>query len=123
MTSLSQSQFCYAFKQSTGMPPYRWQLAARVSRGQALLTRASVSERLVLGSASVDAEFGENRDDVALGGVERAATLPRAAAKREIFRDCRAGRRRAGFVAIPQTAQQVKERYVDPVRAVVPDRC
>jgi hypothetical protein len=22
-----------------------------------------------------------------------------------------------GFVAIPQTAQQVKERYVDPVRA------
>lgn len=23
-----------------------------------------------------------------------------------------------GFVAIPQTAQQVKERYVDPVRAV-----
>jgi hypothetical protein len=23
----------------------------------------------------------------------------------------------SGFVAIPQTAQQVKERYVDPVRA------
>lgn len=43
---LSQSHFSRAFKASTGMAPYRWQLDARIRRAQALLldTRASLDE-------------------------------------------------------------------------------
>jgi AraC family transcriptional regulator len=44
MAGLSQSHFSRAFKASTGMAPYRWQLDARIRRAQALLldTRASL---------------------------------------------------------------------------------
>lgn len=44
LAGLSQSHFSRAFKASTGMAPYRWQLDARIRRAQALLieTRASL---------------------------------------------------------------------------------
>jgi AraC family transcriptional regulator len=44
LVGLSQSHFSRAFKASTGMAPYRWQLDARIRRAQALLidTRASL---------------------------------------------------------------------------------
>ena len=46
MAGLSQSHFSRAFKASTGMAPYRWQLDARIRRAQALLidTRASLDQ-------------------------------------------------------------------------------
>jgi AraC family transcriptional regulator len=37
LVGLSQSHFSRAFKASTGMAPYRWQLDARIRRAQALL--------------------------------------------------------------------------------------
>lgn len=37
MASLSQAHFSRAFKASTGMAPYRWQLDARIRRAQVLL--------------------------------------------------------------------------------------
>jgi AraC-like DNA-binding protein len=37
LVDLSQSHFSRAFKASTGMAPYRWQLDARIRRAQALL--------------------------------------------------------------------------------------
>jgi AraC-like DNA-binding protein len=37
LAGLSQSQFARSFKISTGMPPYRWSLAARIKRAQELL--------------------------------------------------------------------------------------
>ena len=37
LAGLSQSHFSRAFKASTGMAPYRWQLDARIRRAQALL--------------------------------------------------------------------------------------
>jgi len=37
MTELSQSHFSRAFKASTGMAPYQWQLDARIRRAKALL--------------------------------------------------------------------------------------
>ena len=43
MVGLSQSHFSRLFKVSTGMPPYRWQLNARVRRAQALLLDTSAS--------------------------------------------------------------------------------
>jgi transcriptional regulator GlxA family with amidase domain len=42
MTGLSQSHFGRAFKASTGMPPHRWQLQARVRRAQRLLVEADM---------------------------------------------------------------------------------
>jgi len=46
LAGLSQSHFSRAFKASTGIAPYRWQLDARIRRAQALLmdTRASLDE-------------------------------------------------------------------------------
>jgi AraC family transcriptional regulator len=46
LTGLSQWHFSRAFKGSTGMAPYRWQLGARVQRAQSLLldTRASLEQ-------------------------------------------------------------------------------
>lgn len=46
MADLSQSHFSRAFKASTGMAPYQWQLDARIRRAQALLvdTDASLDE-------------------------------------------------------------------------------
>jgi AraC-like DNA-binding protein len=41
MAGLSQSHFSRAFKASTGMAPYRWQLDARIRRAQALLIDTS----------------------------------------------------------------------------------
>ncbi len=43
MAGLSQSHFSRAFKASTGMAPYRWQLDARIRRAQALLINTSSS--------------------------------------------------------------------------------
>jgi AraC-like DNA-binding protein len=42
MTGLSPSHFGRAFKASTGMPPHRWQLEARVRRAQRLLVDADM---------------------------------------------------------------------------------
>jgi AraC family transcriptional regulator len=46
LAGLSASHFSRAFKASTGMAPYRWQLDARIRRAQALLidTRASLDQ-------------------------------------------------------------------------------
>jgi len=43
LTRLSQSHFSRAFKASTGMAPYRWQLDARIRRAQALLIDSPLS--------------------------------------------------------------------------------
>jgi len=43
LAGLSQSHFSRAFKASTGMAPYRWQLDARIRRAQALLIDSSAS--------------------------------------------------------------------------------
>jgi AraC-like DNA-binding protein len=40
LAGTSQSHFCHAFKASTGLPPHRWQLEARIRQSQALLSRA-----------------------------------------------------------------------------------
>ena len=37
LAGLSQSQFARLFKSSTGMPPYKWSLDARIKRAQDLL--------------------------------------------------------------------------------------
>lgn len=46
LAGLSQSHYSRAFKASTGMAPYRWQLQARIERAQALLleTRSSLED-------------------------------------------------------------------------------
>ncbi|WP_211461031.1 helix-turn-helix domain-containing protein [Collimonas silvisoli] len=46
MAGLSQAHFSRAFKASTGMAPYRWQLDARIRRAQMMLidTRASLDQ-------------------------------------------------------------------------------
>ncbi|WP_413989120.1 helix-turn-helix domain-containing protein [Labrys okinawensis] len=46
LAGLSQSHFSHAFKASTGMAPYRWQLDARIRRAQTMLidTRASLDQ-------------------------------------------------------------------------------
>lgn len=43
LTGLSQSHFSKAFKASTGLAPYRWQLDARIRRAQALLIDTDAS--------------------------------------------------------------------------------
>jgi len=43
LADLSQSQFSRAFKASTGMAPYRWQLDARIRRAQTLLIDTSAT--------------------------------------------------------------------------------
>ncbi|WP_437728540.1 helix-turn-helix domain-containing protein [Sorangium sp. So ce861] len=43
LTGLSQGHFARAFKASTGMAPYRWQLERRIGRAQALLLDARSS--------------------------------------------------------------------------------
>ena len=43
LVGLSQSHFSRAFKASTGMAPYRWQLDARVRRAQAMLIETNAS--------------------------------------------------------------------------------
>jgi AraC-like DNA-binding protein len=39
LVGTSQSHFCHAFKATTGLPPHRWQLEARIRQSQALLSR------------------------------------------------------------------------------------
>lgn len=39
LTGLSQSYFCSAFRESTGMPPQQWQMKARVERAKNLLKK------------------------------------------------------------------------------------
>lgn len=43
MADLSQSHFSRAFKASTGVAPYRWQLEARIRRAQSLLIDSNAS--------------------------------------------------------------------------------
>jgi AraC family transcriptional regulator len=43
LVGLSQSQFARAFKTSTGAPPYRWFVEARIKRAQELLLQGSTS--------------------------------------------------------------------------------
>ena len=43
LAGLSQAHFSRAFKASTGMAPYRWQLDARIRRAQGLLIDTSTS--------------------------------------------------------------------------------
>jgi AraC-like DNA-binding protein len=38
LAGTSQSHFCHAFKATTGLPPHRWQLEARVRQAQAMLS-------------------------------------------------------------------------------------
>lgn len=40
LTGLSQSYFCSAFRETTGMPPQQWQMKARVERAKSLLKDA-----------------------------------------------------------------------------------
>jgi AraC-like DNA-binding protein len=47
MTGLSQSHFAHAFKASTGMPPHRWQLHARIVRAKRLLVDGDMPLALV----------------------------------------------------------------------------
>jgi AraC family transcriptional regulator len=43
LVGLSPSHFSQAFRKSTGMPPYRWQLSSRVRKAQALLLEGKLS--------------------------------------------------------------------------------
>ena len=43
LAGLSQSQFARSFKISTGMPPYKWFLDARIKRAQELLLHGNES--------------------------------------------------------------------------------
>lgn len=43
IAKLSQSQFARAFRDSTGMPPYRYILQARIQRAQQMLEIANLS--------------------------------------------------------------------------------
>ncbi len=43
LTGLSQSYFCSAFKASTGMPPHKWQMRARIDRAKALLVKPDMT--------------------------------------------------------------------------------
>lgn len=43
IAKLSQSQFARAFRDSTGMPPYRYILQARIKRAQQMLEMANLS--------------------------------------------------------------------------------
>ncbi|MBV9076534.1 MAG: helix-turn-helix domain-containing protein [Methylobacteriaceae bacterium] len=41
LVGLSATHFCNAFKQSTGLPPHRWQMRKRVERAKELMTSSS----------------------------------------------------------------------------------
>jgi len=55
LTGLSQSHFSHAFKVSTGMPPYRWQLEMRVRHAQQLL----LDGRNTLAEVALATGFGD----------------------------------------------------------------
>lgn len=61
LTSMSQSRFYAAFKRSTGLPPYRYQLEARIRRAQAqMLSRPNTSLAEIAGHCGFadQAHFG-----------------------------------------------------------------
>lgn len=76
---LSQSHFSRAFKASTGMAPYRWQLDARIRRAQALLLNGT-------GSLDDIAEATGFADGVHLGRTFRKLTGATPAAWRRDHR-------------------------------------
>ncbi|WP_254424324.1 helix-turn-helix transcriptional regulator [Thalassospira marina] len=41
LTGLSQSYFCSAFRESTGMPPQQWQMKARINRAKDMLQNSN----------------------------------------------------------------------------------
>ncbi|OSQ36765.1 helix-turn-helix domain-containing protein [Thalassospira mesophila] len=43
MAGLSQSYFCSAFRESTGMPPHKWQMKARIAQAKQMLKDRDVS--------------------------------------------------------------------------------
>jgi len=55
LTGLSESYFCSAFKASTGVPPHKWQMRARIDRAKALLSRADMTPA----AAAVAAGFSD----------------------------------------------------------------
>lgn len=55
VTGLSLSYFSHAFKVSTGVPPHRWQLSARVQRAQELL----LSRRMPISDIAVATGFAD----------------------------------------------------------------
>ncbi|WP_236025134.1 helix-turn-helix domain-containing protein [Arenibaculum pallidiluteum] len=55
LTGLSQSYFCSAFKASTGMPPHKWQMRARIDRTKALLEKPEMT----LAAAAAAAGFSD----------------------------------------------------------------
>lgn len=61
LAGLSQSHFSKAFKASTGLAPYRWQLDARIRRAQALLLDSDASlEQVAEATGFADAvHFGK----------------------------------------------------------------
>ena len=55
LTGLSQSYFCSAFRESTGMPPQQWQMKARVERAKKLLKKGDTP----LASVAVGVGFAD----------------------------------------------------------------
>lgn len=43
LTGLSQSYFCVAFKASTGVPPHKWQMRARIDKAKSMLKKPNIS--------------------------------------------------------------------------------
>ncbi|TYC53049.1 helix-turn-helix transcriptional regulator [Rhodobacterales bacterium] len=55
LTGLSAAYFCHAFKQTTGMPPHRWQMRARVNRAKHMLEASDLSlSAVAVGSGFAD---------------------------------------------------------------------
>ncbi|SMH62930.1 helix-turn-helix domain-containing protein [Azospirillum agricola] len=57
LTGLSTTYFCCAFKESTGVPPHKWQMRARVERAKALLTGSAPG--MTLAAAAAAAGFSD----------------------------------------------------------------
>ncbi|WP_207459683.1 AraC family transcriptional regulator [Azospirillum sp. SYSU D00513] len=51
LAGLSPTYFCSAFKASTGMPPHKWQMRARVDRAKALLSAPDMTPAAVADAA------------------------------------------------------------------------
>lgn len=55
LTGLSTTHFCAAFKASTGVPPHKWQMRARIERAKTLL----VTSETTLATVAVTAGFSD----------------------------------------------------------------
>ncbi|AWK88411.1 AraC family transcriptional regulator [Azospirillum thermophilum] len=55
LTGLSATHFCSAFKASTGLPPHKWQMRARIERAKTLL----VTTETTLAAVAVTAGFSD----------------------------------------------------------------